>query len=143
MHAKQLSVFIENKKGHIATLARAIKNKGIDVRAISVFDTNEFGILRLVVDDPEGALAAVREAGYAAKISEILAAEIADKPGALYEIFSLCDDADINIEYIYSFVMKSNVKPLIIMKVDRMEETVQLFKTNGIRIVDAEELYGK
>ncbi len=143
MHAKQLSVFIENKKGHIATLAKAIKNKNIDVRAISVFDTNEFGILRLVVDDPEAALTAVREAGYAAKISEVLAAELADKPGALYEIFSLCDEADINIEYIYSFVMRSNVKPLIIMKVDRMDEAVDIFEKNGIRIVDAEEIYGK
>lgn len=143
MHAKQLSVFIENKKGHIATLAKAIKNKDIDVRAISVFDTNEFGILRLVVDDPEAALAAVREAGYAAKISEVLAAELADKPGALYEIFSLCDEADINIEYIYSFVMRSNVKPLIIMKVDRMDEAVDIFTKNGIRIVDAKEIYGK
>lgn len=143
MHAKQLSVFIENKKGHIATLAKAIKNKDIDVRAISVFDTNEFGILRLVVDDPEAALAAVREAGYAAKISEVLAAELADKPGALYEIFSLCDEADINIEYIYSFVMRSNVKPLIIMKVDRMDEAVDIFTKNGIRIVDAKEIYEK
>lgn len=143
MHAKQLSVFIENKKGHIATLAKAIKNKDIDVRAISVFDTNEFGILRLVVDDPERALTAVREAGYAAKISEVLAAEIADKPGALYEIFSLCDEGDINIEYIYSFIMKSNVKPLIIMKVDRIDEAVKIFEENGIRIVEADEIYGK
>lgn len=143
MHPKQLSVFIENKKGHIAALAEAIKNKGIDVRAISVFDTNEFGILRLVVDDPERALTAVREVGYAAKISEVLAAEIADKPGALYEIFSLCDEADITIEYIYSFIMKSNVKPLIIMKVDRMDEAAEIFTAHGIRIVDAEEIYGK
>ena len=143
MRAKQLSVFIENKKGHIATLALAIKNMGIDIRAISVFDTNEFGILRLVVDDPEKALAAVREAGYAAKISEILAAELADKPGALHEIFALCDENDINIEYIYSFVMKSNVKPLIIMKVDRMDEAEEIFAKNGIRIVSAEELYAK
>ena len=116
---------------------------GIDIRAISVFDTNEFGILRLVVDDPEAALTAVREAGYAAKISEILAAEIADKPGALYEIFQLCDDNDINIEYIYSFVMKSDVKPLIIMKVDKMDEATELFESKGIRVVGAEELYAK
>lgn len=143
MYPKQLSVFIENKKGHIATLAKAIKNKNIDVRAISVFDTNEFGILRLVVDDPEKALTAVREAGYAAKISEVLAAEIADKPGALYEIFALCDEADINIEYIYSFIMKSNVKPLIIMKVDRINEAEKLFNEHGIRIVEADEIYGE
>ncbi len=143
MNAKQLSVFIENKKGHIATLAKAIKNKGIDVRAISVFDTNEFGILRLVVDDPEKALTAVREAGYAAKISEVLAAELADKPGALYEIFSLFDEADINIEYIYSFVMRNNVKPLIILKVDRMDEAIKLLSDNGVRIVDADEIYSK
>lgn len=143
MNAKQLSVFIENKKGHIATLAKAIKNKDIDVRAISVFDTNEFGILRLVVDDPEKALTAVREAGYAAKISEVLAAELADKPGALYEIFSLFDEADINIEYIYSFVMRNNVKPLIILKVDRMDDAIKLLTENGVRIVEANEIYSK
>ena len=83
------------------------------------------------------------KAGYAAKISEILAAEIADKPGALYEIFQLCDDNDINIEYIYSFVMKSDVKPLIIMKVDKMDEATELFESKGIRVVGAEELYAK
>lgn len=143
MHAKQLSVFIENKKGHIATLMKSLKDKQIDVRAISVFDTNEFGILRLVVDDPEKALSTVRENGYAAKIGEVLAAEIVDEPGALYEIFSLLDAADINIEYIYSFVMKTNVKPLIIMKVDRMNEAVDLLTAKGIRIVDAEEIYTK
>lgn len=143
MHAKQVSVFIENKKGHLAALTNAIKNEDIDIRAISVFDTNEFGILRLVVDDPEKALAAVRKAGYAAKISDILAAEIADKPGALNEIFSLFDEADINIEYIYSFVMKTNVRPLIILKVDRLDDAAKLLTDHGIRVVEADEIYGK
>lgn len=143
MYAKQLSVFIENKKGHLAALTNAIKNKDIDVRAISVFDTNEFGILRLVVDDPEAALAAVRAAGYAAKLSEVLAAEIADKPGALNEIFSLFDEADINIEYIYSFVMREDVRPLIILKVDRLDDAAKLLRDHNIRIVEANEIYGK
>ena len=143
MYAKQLSVFIENKKGHLAALTDAIKNKNIDVRAISVFDTNEFGILRLVVDDPDAALTAVREAGYAAKVSDILAAEVADKPGALNEIFSLFDEADINIEYIYSFVMRENVRPLVILKVDRIEDAAKLLEDHGIRIVEDREIYGK
>ena len=143
MYAKQLSVFIENKKGHLAALTNAIKNKNIDVRAISVFDTNEFGILRLVVDEPEAALVAVREAGYAAKVSDVLAAEVADKPGALNEIFSLFDEADINIEYIYSFVMRENVRPLVILKVDRIEDAAKLLQDHGIRIVEDKEIYGK
>ena len=143
MYAKQLSVFIENKKGHLAALTDAIKNKNIDVRAISVFDTNEFGSLRLVVDDPDAALTAVREAGYAAKVSDILAAEVADKPGALNEIFSLFDEADINIEYIYSFVMRENVRPLVILKVDRIEDAAKLLEDHGIRIVEDREIYGK
>ena len=143
MHARQVSVFIENKKGHLAALTNAIKNEDIDIRAISVFDTNEFGILRLVVDDPEKALAAIRKAGYAAKISDVLAAEIADRPGALNEIFTLFDEADINIEYIYSFIMKEDVRPLIILKVDRLDEASKLLSDHGIRIVGAEEIYGK
>ena len=143
MYARQISVFIENKKGHLAALTDAIKHEDIDIRAISVFDTNEFGILRLVVDDPEKALAAVRKAGYAAKISDVLAAEIADKPGALNEIFGLFDEADISIEYIYSFIMRENVRPLIILKVDRLEEASRLLLDHNIRIVDADEIYGK
>lgn len=143
MHARQVSVFIENKKGHLAALTNAIKNEDIDIRAISVFDTNEFGILRLVVDDPEKALAAVRKAGYAAKISDVLAAEIADKPGALNEIFTLFDEADINIEYIYSFIMKEDVRPLVILKVDRLDEAAKLLVDHDIRIVEGEEIYGK
>lgn len=143
MYAKQLSIFIENKKGHLAALTNAISKRNIDIRAISVFDTNEFGILRLVVDNPEAALEAVRESGYAAKISDVLAAEIDDKPGALNEIFTLFDEEDINVEYIYSFVMRKGVAPLIIMKVDKIDEAANILKLNGIRIVEDEEIYRK
>ena len=143
MYVKQLSIFIENKKGHLATLTNVIKERGIDIRAISVFDTNEFGILRLVVDDPETALVTVRNAGYAAKISEILAVEIEDKPGSLNKIFKLFDDKGINIEYIYSFVLRQQGAPLIVLKVDKTEEAAKLLRENGVRLVEDTEVYAK
>jgi hypothetical protein len=138
----QLSVFIENKKGHLAKITRVLKNASVDIRAISVFDSAEFGILRVVVDDPEKGAIALTEAGHIVKKSNVLAIDPSDMVGSLSDIFSLLSENDINIEYVYSFVMPNNVgSPLIILKVDQQEKAITVLKDSDAIIIPKEYVY--
>lgn len=143
MIIKQLSIFIENKKGHLASVTKELKKQNIDIRAISVFDTSEFGILRLVVDDPDQALETLENAGYTAKVTPVLAIQPKDKPGSLNEVFMVLDENDIEIEYIYSFVLRKKDAPLIIFKVNNQEKTIKVLQKANITVISKEEVYGK
>ena len=140
MILKQLSIFIENKKGHLAAVTGELEKKNIDIRAISVFDTTEFGILRMVVDKPDEALNVLKDAGYTAKVSDVLAVEPEDKPGALYEIFNIFDETDINIEYIYSFVLRKREMPYIIFKVNDREKAIEVLQSRNIKVIKKAEI---
>lgn len=140
MLMKQLSVFLENKKGTLADLTNILMVHKLDIRAMAVFDTSEFGILRIVVDDPEKALTVLHEEGYVAKMSKIIAIEPDDRPGSLNEIFQLLNQHDINIEYVYSFVMRKRELPYIVIKVDNQQEAVDLLLAAGIKVVNPEEI---
>jgi len=143
MMIKQLSIFIENKKGTLANLTETLMDNNLDIRAIAVFDTNEFGIVRLVVDDPEKALNVLKQNGFIAKVSRVIAVEPVDKTGSLNEIFRILGDNDINIEYIYSFVMRKREMPYIVFKVDNQDKAVEILTAAGINVVNKEEVYGK
>ncbi len=141
MILKQISIFIENKKGHLAAVTNELTKHGIDIRAISVFDTTEFGILRMIVDKPDVAINILNENGYTAKASEVLAVEPEDKPGSLNEIFNIFDINDINVEYIYSFVLrKRSEMPLIIFKVNDRPKAIQVLEDAGIKVVEKKEI---
>ena len=106
MLIKQISIFIPNKKGSLSQLTDILIAHNIDIRAIAVFDTAEFGILRIVVDDPDRAIEILNQEGIVAKVSKVIAVEPEDKPGSLNQIFNILRDADINIDYVYSFIMR-------------------------------------
>jgi hypothetical protein len=143
MLIKQISIFIPNKKGSLSQLTDILIAHNIDIRAIAVFDTSEFGILRIVVDDPDRAVEILKEEGIVAKVSRVIAVEPEDKPGSLNEIFSVLRDADINVEYIYSFIMRKNEMPYIVLKVDEQEKAVDVLTAQGINVVNKEEIYSK
>ena len=143
MLIKQLSVFIENKKGTLANLTGALVKNDLDIRAIAVFDTNEFGIVRLVVDNPDKALEVLKKEGFIAKLSRVIAIEPEDTPGSLNKIFNILSEHDINIDYIYSFVMRLHELPYIAFKVDKLEKAVEILTANGINVVNSEEIRGK
>lgn len=136
MLVKQISIFIPNHKGTLAKLTTALKENGIDIRAISVYDTTEFGILRLVVDEPEHTLEILKKEGFVAKISEVIAVEPDDKPGSLDEIFHILAENDINIEYIYSYVMRLRELPYIVLKTSDMERAIEVLKVHNIRVIE-------
>lgn len=143
MLIKQISIFIPNKKGSLSELTDILIAHNIDIRAIAVFDTAEFGILRVVVDDPDRAVEILSGEGVLAKVSKVIAVEPEDKPGSLNEIFSILRDSDINIEYIYSFIMRRKEMPYIVLKVDDQERAVDELTAHGINVINKEEIYGK
>ncbi len=143
MLIKQISIFIPNKKGSLSELTDILIAHNIDIRAIAVFDTTEFGILRIVVDDPDRAVEILSKEGVVAKVSKVIAVEPEDKPGRLNEIFSILRDAEINIEYIYSFIMRKKEMPYIVLKVDEQERAVEELTAQGINVINKEEVYGK
>jgi hypothetical protein len=143
MLIKQISIFIPNKKGSLSQLTDILIEHHIDIRAIAVFDTAEFGILRIVVDDPDRAVDVLNKEGVVAKVSRVIAVEPEDKPGSLNTIFSILRDADINIEYIYSFIMRQKEMPYVVLKVDQQERAVDELTAHGINVVNKEEIYGK
>jgi len=143
MLIKQISIFIPNKKGSLSQLTDILIAHRIDIRAIAVFDTTEFGILRIVVDDPDRAVEILNKEGIVAKVSKVIAVEPEDKPGSLNQIFSILRDSDINIEYIYSFIMRKKEMPYIVLKVDQQEKAVEELTANGINVINKEEIYAK
>lgn len=137
----QLSIFIENKKGKLCEITNVLKNACVDIRAISVFDSAEFGILRLVVDKPEKGAIALKEAGHVVKQSKVLALAPSDKVGSLSDLFTLLSKNDINIEYVYSFVMPNNSDlPLIILKTDDEEKAIELLKKSDAILLPREKI---
>lgn len=143
MLIKQISIFIPNKKGSLSQLTDILIAHNIDIRAIAVFDTAEFGILRIVVDDPDRAVEVLNKEGVVAKVSKVIAVEPEDKPGSLNEIFTILKDADVNIDYIYSFIMRKKEMPYIVLKVDEQEKAVDVLTTAGINVINKEEIYAK
>lgn len=143
MLIKQISIFIPNKKGSLSELTDILIAHNIDIRAIAVFDTTEFGILRIVVDDPDRAVELLKEEGVVAKVSKVIAVEPEDKPGSLNEIFSILRDSDINIEYIYSFIMRKKEMPYVVLKVDDQQRAVDELTAHGINVINKEEIYAK
>ncbi|MBI4857188.1 MAG: amino acid-binding protein [Acetobacterium sp.] len=142
MLISQLSVFIENKKGHLSKITKVLKEAHVDIRAISVFDSAEFGILRIVVDKPEVAAEALKKAGHVVKQSYVLAIDPSDKVGSLYDVFTLLADNDVNIEYVYSFVMPNNQgSPLIILKADDQEKAIALLTASDFSLIPKEDVY--
>lgn len=129
---RQISVFVENKPGRLSSITQILKDCGIDIRALSIADTKDFGILRIIVNDPDMACAKLREASCTVTITEVVAISIDDEMGKLSEVMSLLNDASVNIEYMYAFLSKSDNKASIILRVDNNEKANAAFSAAGI-----------
>lgn len=135
MKLKQLSVFVENKAGRLLRIVRTLADAGVDLRALCVADTQDFGILRCVVGDPAAAAAALREEGVMYSMTEVIGVEVADEPRGLEEILRILVDGGIEVEYIYSFAAIGKHSAVIIFHVDRTEEAVDLLQAGGQRLL--------
>ena len=115
MRLKQISVFLENTPGHLEGVCKAVADAGVNLRTITIAETKEYGIVRAIVDKPEEAAAALKEAGFFAKIIEVLAVEVDDTPGALLSILKKASAAGLNIEYMYALTRPQNGNPVMVM----------------------------
>ncbi len=137
---KQLSVFIENSKGRLAHVTRALGEAGVDLQHLSIADTTSFGILRAIVTDYDKALAALRAEGYTVNLTELLAIAVPDHPGGLADALAALNDADVGVEYLYSFVRKPSESALILLKVDDTPAAVACLENAGMKLLCQDEL---
>lgn len=141
MQIKQLSVFIENKPGRLAQITETLAAAGVDIRAISVADTSDFGILRLIVDKPNEAVTALKANDMTVSLTDVIAVGIDDKPGSFAKTVRQLSDADLEIEYMYAFISRDKGKAYIIIRADNGEKAAQVLKSGGSNILSSEELY--
>ena len=133
---KQLSVFVENVAGSLMKVTQELVNDKINIRAISSFDTPEFGILRLIVDKPEEAVQCLKEKGFFVQTKDVIAVEIEDRMGSLNRMLGVLAEGNISISYIYSFVIRDDNAPVMVFQTEYLEEAVQILKKHGIHVSD-------
>jgi len=135
MFTKQISIFLENKKGRLAEVTKLLTDEGINIRALSLADTGEFGVLRLIVNDRARCLRALKSHDFAAQESDVLAIEIEDRPGGLYRIVDVLDREGVNIEYMYTFLGKRGDNAITVFKSDDAGRAVDALRKGGIGIL--------
>lgn len=141
MRVKQISVFLENKSGRLAQVTRVLGENGINIRALAIADTTDFGILRLIVNNPELAYRVLKEAGFTVSVTDVIAVEVADEPGGLARVLAVLAEANINIEYLYAFVQRTASAALVVFRVEQLDEAVGALQARGVRILSGEEVY--
>ena len=141
MKVSQLSVFIENKSGRLADVTRTLAESNVNIRALSIADTIDYGLLRLIVNDPIRAKKTLMDAGFTVALTEVLAIEIPDKPGGLAGIIDILAQAGLNIEYMYAFVGTSGENAIVVFRIERVDEAIAALQGKGVRILTGDELH--
>ena len=141
MQAQQISIFLENKAGRLSEVTRILSDAGVNIRALSLADTSDFGVLRLIVDDNEKAENTLKQGGFTVKTTPVVAALVNDRPGGLHGILDLLTRNGINVEYMYAFVQQSGDNAVMIFRFDKLEEAARILSENGVEIIDGDRLY--
>lgn len=141
MRVEQISVFLENKAGRLAEVARILSDAGINIRALSLADTSDFGILRLIVNDNARAKEALKQQGFTVGRTDVVAVEVEDRPGGLHKILDILHRGSVNVEYMYAFVQQSGSNAVIIFRFDHLDEAVKVLRANGVTVIEGERLY--
>ena len=141
MKVEQISIFIENKSGRLAEITRILGEGGINIRALSLADTSDFGILRLIVNNVETANKVLKEKGFTVNKTEVVAVEVPDRPGGLGAILQALDAEQINVEYMYAFVERCGGNAVIIFRFDEADKAINALKANNFSVLAGERLY--
>ena len=140
MKIKQISVFLENKIGRLAEITKILGNKGVNIRALSIADTTEFGILRMIVNQPEETRSVLERSGFTVLETEVIVVEVVDKPGGLAQILEIMVKANLNLEYLYAFVSPKGRNALVVLKVEKQAEAVKLLTREKVKILTMREI---
>ena len=135
MTIKQLTVFVQNEKGTVATVTEILANNNINLRALSIAETEDFGILRLIVNDTKKAEQVLLEAGYLIKTINVVGVKIGDAPGKLTSALKALDEASINIEYMYAFMARTERHAYVVLRVEENEEAEAILQNAGLRLI--------
>ncbi len=141
MFVQQLSIFVENKSGRLSDILNAIAGAGIDIRAVSIADTTNYGILRLIVDKPVEAESALKGMGLTVKLTDVIAIEIPDTPGGFAEAVSVLNGQEVSIEYIYAFISRDEGRACVILRVSDNDKALKLFLANGVKVLAGKDIY--
>ncbi len=141
MRAEQISVFLENKAGRLAEVTGILSEAKVNIRALALADTSDFGVLRLIVDNNEKAVEALKNRGFTVGKTDVLAVEVEDRPGGLHRILDLLNEAGINVEYMYAFVQHSGKNAVMIFRFDHIEEAVRVLEENNVKVINGSEVY--
>ena len=137
---RQISVFVENQPGSMMNVTSVLTEAGVNIRAISTFDTPEFGIMRLVVDDPVSAKNSLTAKGFVTRVSNVIGVELKDEQGNLNQMLKILADGKINIDYIYSFVIREGKAPVMVFHTDDFEQAEKVLEADDVKIMEEEEL---
>lgn len=141
MKVEQISVFLENKPGALAEVTRILGETGVNIRALSLADTKDFGILRLIVNDNEKAKEVLGQKGFTVRKTEVVAVEVPDRPGGLADIMKVLAEAKINVEYLYAFVQQSGENAIIIFRFDETDRAIAVLSEKKVRLLEGKNVY--
>jgi hypothetical protein len=141
MLIKQISVFLENKSGRLAEVTKILGQNNIDISALSIADTTDFGILRLIVNNPDEALKVLKDREFTVSSTSVIAIGVEDKPGGLSKALEALEKEGIGIEYMYAFVGKASDEALVILRVDEDNKAIDVLAKNGIEVLSADKVY--
>lgn len=140
MFMKQISAFIENKPGRLLDVTGFLAEANINIHALSIADTTDFGILRMIVSDPDKAKEVLKKNGLTVKTTEVIAVALDHTPGSLHNVLKTLNDMDINIEYMYAFTSRPVDDAMVILRLDNQNETIEKVKNSDIRMLGADLL---
>jgi hypothetical protein len=143
MKLNQLSVFLENRPGRLSVPCKALAKAGINILTLSLADTKQFGILRLIVRDWQKAKSALEQVGCVVNVTEVIAVEVPDRPGGLADVLAIVDKAGINLEYMYAFTFRSKDRAILVLRFEDPDRAIEVLQKSGVNLIAAVELYSR
>ena len=143
MKIHQLSLFLENKPGRLSQPCKVLADAGINILTLSLADTQQFGIMRLIVKDWQRARTVLEQAGCVVNVTEVVATEVADRPGGLADVLSAIEIGGVNIEYMYAFTFRSGDKAVLVFRFDNPDAAIALLQAKGINVIGSVGLYDR
>lgn len=141
MFVEQISIFVENKEGRLAEVTAILRDANVNIRALSLADTTDFGVLRLIVNNNEAAEKALKNEGFTVGRTQVLAVEVKDEPGGLNNILDPLCENDVNVEYMYAFANPQCKNAIMIFRLDDHDKALEIFKQKNIKVISSQEAY--
>ncbi len=137
---KQISLFVENKPGRMAKVSKTLSDAGVNIRALTIAEAGDSGVIRMVVDDPEKGYTVLKDNGFTVSTTDVLAVEMKDTPGGLYEIVNALGESGVNVDYAYAFVTAKAERAMLILRVDDLAKARAALGGKGVKIATKEEI---